>query len=439
MGKVLIVGGGAAGMLAAVAAAEKGSEVHLFEKNEKTGKKLFLTGKGRCNLTNASDLQTVMQNIVTHRKFLYSALYTFSNVQMMELVERFGTPLKVERGNRVFPASDKSSDILKALGAAMSHYGVKVHLNRRVQGLIVEENPAAISGEGAQKKERTEKTAQKRRVTGICFPDGRRIYGDAVILATGGLSYPSTGSDGDGLRFAKELGIEVETPRPALVPLEIRETLCRELMGLSLKNVGVTVWKGKKKLYDGFGEMLFTHFGVSGPLILSASSVIGQELQQENLLLKIDLKPALDRERLDRRILRDLEEASGKQLKNALGGLLPGRMIPFVIERSGISPQQRVDEITREQRERLGSILKNFELTVTGTRGFEEAIITQGGVQVKEVNASTMESKKISRLFVAGEMIDVDALTGGYNLQIAWSTGYLAGISAAQAGSLDIS
>ncbi|MBE5921788.1 MAG: NAD(P)/FAD-dependent oxidoreductase [Lachnospiraceae bacterium] len=408
MGKVVIIGGGPAGMLAAIGVAENGHEAHIYEKNEKLGKKLFITGKGRCNLTNASDMETILQNIVTNRKFMYSALYTYTNEQIVGLIESYGVPTKVERGNRVFPVSDKSSDVIKALSLALDANGVQVHLKSKVKDLIVQAGEAK----------------------GIVLDNGNCVYADAVIVASGGLSYPSTGSDGDGFAFARKQGIEVTQMRPALVPLTIKEDICKDLMGLSLKNVCVTILDGKKQLYQNFGEMIFTHFGVSGPLILSASSIVAKKVREKELTMYLDLKPALDEEQLDKRLLREFEQFANKQFKNSLDSLLPKKLIPVIIELSGIHPEQKVNEITRGQRENLRRVLKQFPLTVTGTRGYHEAIITQGGISVKEINAGTMESKKVKSLFFAGEVLDVDAMTGGYNLQIAWSTGYLAGIHA---------
>lgn len=419
MRKVIVVGGGAAGMMAAVAAAEAGSGVCLIEKNEKLGKKLFITGKGRCNVTNGADMETVFANVCTNKKFLYSAFHRFDNHRMMEFLEGAGCPLKIERGDRVFPASDHSSDVIAALQRELKKRDVEILLHTRVKELLSNGTEDAASADG-------------RRISGVRLGDGRILDADAVIICTGGISYPSTGSTGDGYRFAQEAGHRVTECRPSLVPLETAEAWCRDLMGLSLRNVTVRMVSGKKELYRGFGEMLFTHFGVSGPLILSASCYYGKR-KGDDVRLYIDLKPALDEEQLDRRMLRDFEESKNKQFKNVLGGLFPARLIPLMITLSGIHPDKKVNEITREERKIFVSLIKNIPLTVTGTRPYEEAIITGGGVAVKEVNPSTMESKKMKGLYFAGEVLDLDAMTGGFNLQIAWSTGRLAGENAGAA------
>lgn len=397
-------------MTAAIAAAENGHEVHLLEKNEKLGKKIFITGKGRCNVTNACDMDDLFQSVVTNARFLYSAFYGFTNQDMMALLENAGCPLKTERGERVFPVSDKSSDVISALSGRLKELGVTICLNQEVKGLWVEDG--VCRGVVMEKDMRNQ---------------NQRLSADGVILATGGLSYPTTGSTGDGHRFAKSAGHTVTALYPALVPFTTAETDALTLQGLSLKNIEITVTNGKKELYREFGEMLFTHFGVSGPVLLSASSFAAKLLQKGNLELSIDLKPALSKEQLDARILRDFEGLKNKLFKNALDKLFPSKLIPVMIERSGISPEKQVNEITREERRRLVEITKAFKLTLTGLRGFNEAIVTQGGVSVKEVNPSTMESKKVKGLYFAGEVLDLDAVTGGYNLQIAWSTGWLAG------------
>ncbi len=407
MKNVIVIGGGAAGMMAAIAAAQRGCKVVLLEKNEKLGKKLFITGKGRCNVTNAADMENLFANVCRNRKFLYSAFYGFDNMALMDFLEKEGCPLKTERGDRVFPVSDHSSDIIAAFSSAMRRLGVEVHLNTEVRSLLC--------AEGA--------------VTGVTLTNGKVMKADKVIVCTGGVSYPSTGSTGDGYRFAESSGHGIVTPQPSLVPFEAKETWCRDLMGLSLKNVSLRMVSGKKELYSDFGEMLFTHFGVSGPLILSASAFY---TGAPDTMLYLDLKPALTTEQLDKRLLRDFDENKNKQFKNALNGLFPVKLIPVMISLSGISPEKKVNEISREERHRLMECIKNLPLSVKGTRGFEEAIITRGGIAVKDVNPSTMESKKVKGLYFAGEVLDLDALTGGYNLQIAWSTGYLAGESAAK-------
>ena len=410
-------------MMAAIGAARAGADVTLLEKNEKTGKKLFITGKGRCNLTNACDQEDFFENVISNGKFLYSAFYRMDNRAVMDFFEDAGCRLKIERGERVFPVSDHSSDVISALNRQMEKEHIKVCLNTCVKEILTEDDATEYS-EG--------KLAYRGRVRGVRLSDGSKMAADAVILATGGKSYSSTGSTGDGYFFARALGHTVKEIKPALVPFTVKEDWCMEMQGLSLKNVSVQLKKDKKKIYEGFGEMLFTHFGVSGPLILSASSYYVRKYAGMPVLLMIDLKPALTREQLDKRLLRDFEENKNRQFKNALDSLLPTKMIPVIIRLSGISPEKRVNEITREERSALIECLKNLTLTVTGTRGFQEAIITQGGIHVKEICPSTMESKLISGLYAVGEVLDLDAVTGGFNLQIAWSTGYLAGVSAAE-------
>ena len=411
MSKVIVIGGGPAGMMAAYAAAESGHAVTLLEQNEKLGKKLFITGKGRCNLTNASDMEQLFANVVSNRKFLYSAFYSYDNEQVVSFFESHGMPTKTERGNRVFPVSDHSSDVIAALSAALRGQHVEVFLHTKVKRLLLE------------------KRDEEKRVTGVELADHTKMHADAVIVATGGISYPSTGATGDGYRMAEESGHKMVSPTPALVPMETKEPWVRDLQGLSLRNVRMSVTRGKKKLYEDFGEMLFTHFGVSGPLVLSASGCIPAKAFDQELSMTIDLKPALDVEQLDHRILREFDEMKNKQFKNSLGHLLPAKMIPVMIALSGIDPDTKVNEISREQRQNLLHLFKNMPLTITGLRDFKEAIITKGGVSVKDINPSTMESKLVQGLYFCGEVLDLDALTGGYNLQIAWSTGHLAGIS----------
>lgn len=411
MDRIIVIGGGAAGMMAAAAAAERGKKVILFEKNEKLGKKVYITGKGRCNLTNACDIENLFGNVVTGAKFLYSAFYGFDNWAVIRFFEDIGCKTKIERGERVFPVTDHSSDVIAALSRHLKKLGVDIRLNASVKRVLAEEG----------------------KVTGILTEDGMKVEADAVILASGGLSYPVTGSTGDGYRIAEEKGHSVKTTFPALVPLVIKEEWCKSLQGLSLKNVKVILSQnGKKAFYEGFGEMLFTHFGVSGPLMLSASSYYTGRKSKENTTMYLDLKPALSIEQLDRRVLRDFEENKNKQFKNSLGALFPVKLIPVIIELSGIDPEKKIHEITKEERTNFICLIKNLEMTVTGTRGYQEAIITKGGIDVKEVNPSTMESKLVKGLYFAGEILDLDALTGGFNLQIAWSTGYLAGSSAAE-------
>lgn len=424
--RVLVVGGGAAGMMAAAAAAESGASVCLVEKNEKLGKKLFITGKGRCNVTNAADVETLLSNVCTNRKFLYSAFYDFDNRALMEWLEKAGCPLKVERGERVFPVSDHSSDVIAALRRELIKRDVKILLNREVEGLVLRE-----SGQDAKSA-----APSRREIAGVRFPDGSGMEADSVIVCTGGCSYPSTGSTGDGYRFARETGHRVAEQIPSLVPLLVKEDWCGRLMGLSLKNVRIVLREDGREVYSGFGEMLFTQSGVSGPLILSASSCLGRGKKRsgENgageAALYIDLKPGLDAQQLDRRLVREFEANRHRQFKNSLGELLPAKLIPVMVELSGIRPDKRGDEITREERRAFGELLKRLPLTVTGTGGFGEAVVTRGGVSVRDVNPSTMESKIVKGLYFAGEVLDLDALTGGFNLQIAWSTGHLAGKSA---------
>lgn len=393
MSKVAVIGGGAAGMFASIFAARNGNEVHLFEKNEKLGKKLFITGKGRCNVTNGADIETLLANVRANPKFLYSAFYGCSNEMVMDFFEKEGCRLKVERGDRVFPVSDHSSDIIAALERAMKKAGVRVHLHHEVKSL-----------------------------------EELKDF-DSVIVATGGMSYQSTGSTGDGYRFAKDLDIKVTELTPGLVPLNIEGEIPKLLQGLSLKNVTAAIYDGKKELYKDFGEMLFTHFGVSGPLILTGSSYISRQIKKGPLRLVIDLKPALTKEQLDARILREFEEGKNRQFKNVLGSLFPSKLIPVMIDLSGISPEKKVNEISRAEREAFVNLIKGFELKITSLRGWNEAIITRGGVSVKEINPSTMECKNHPGVYFAGEVLDLDAKTGGFNLQIAWSTGYLAGSS----------
>lgn len=407
MSKVIVIGGGAAGMFAAIQAAKKGHQVVLLEKNEKLGKKIYITGKGRCNITNACDTEELFQNVMRNNKFLYSAFYTCSNYQVMDFFESNGLPIKTERGERVFPQSDHSSDVIAVLQRVLKQEGVDIHLYTEVKKISIKEG----------------------QVNGVFLADGSFLSGEQVIVATGGCSYVTTGSTGDGYRFAKEAGHKVTKLTPALVPFETAEPWIKELQGLSLRNVSVKIEKNGKVLYDSFGEMLFTHYGVSGPLFLSASSVVNDYEDKMPLHLTIDLKPALEEEQLDKRILRDFEENQNRQFKNAVQKLFPAKLIPVMIRLSGISPEKKVNEITREERQGFVKLIKAFPMTLSRLRDFNEAIITRGGVSVKEINPSTMESKLVKGLYFAGEVLDLDALTGGFNLQIAWSTGYLAGDS----------
>ena len=408
MGKIIVVGGGAAGLIAAGRAGENGHEVHLYEKNNRLGKKIYITGKGRCNVTNAGDIDDFMDNIPGNPYFMYSAFYTLDSKATIEFFENLGVKTKVERGNRVFPVSDKAGDIVAALERYVKKNKVKLHLESCVKDIIAEDGV----------------------VKGIRLANGNEIYGDAVIVATGGLSYPGTGSTGDGYRFAKEMGHTVTKLYPSLVPLRTKENWCERLMGLSLKNISIVIKNNKgKTVYKDFGEMLFTHYGVSGPVILSASRHLLGKLDGGNTL-SIDLKPALDEKKLDDRLLRDFEKYINKDFKNALDDLLPQKLIPVIIELSNISPEKKVHDITKEERKNLCRLIKNLTVTITGTTGYNEAVVTSGGVNTDELNPATMESKIIKNLHFAGEVIDVDAYTGGFNLQIAFSTGYCAGMYA---------
>ncbi len=409
MRKVIVIGGGAAGMMAAVAAAEQGAEVLLLEKNEKLGKKLYITGKGRCNITNACEPEELFKKIVTNRRFLYSALYSFTNEDTIRFFEDCGVPVKIERGGRVFPVSDKSSDVINGLAGRLKQAGVTVRLHAAVNKVCTEDG----------------------KVTGVLLQNGERLSCDACVVATGGLTYASTGSTGDGYTFGKLCGHTVTECYPSLVGLKIAEPFAKELEGLSLKNVRLRAMQGKKELYHDMGELLFTADGVSGPLVLSASSAVTDKLSDGEVVLELDLKPALSKEELDARILRDFEEAKNKQFRNALDKLLPQRLIRVIITLCGIPEEKQVNAITKKERAVVADVLKGMRLHIKRTGGFNEAVITRGGIAVREVNPSTMESKLTKGLYFAGEVLDVDALTGGYNLQIAWSTGYLAGTSAA--------
>jgi len=405
--RVVVIGAGPAGMMAAGKAAERGIDTILAEKNDRVGKKILISGKGRCNITNNTDIEGLIENIPGNGSFLYSAFYTFSNTDLVEFFNKRGLMTKVERGGRVFPVSDKSKDVADVLLRYVTGNGARVLLKSPAQ---------EIKAEGG-------------RVKSVLLKNGDEIKCDSVILATGGASYPGTGSTGDGYEMARKLGHTIVDLKPSLVPLVAEEPWVKELQGLSLKNVSVTfINKNGKKIYDDFGEMLFTHFGVSGPVILSGSRHI-LDYDFKNVRLSIDLKPALSEEKLDERIRRDFEKYSRKQYKNSLDDLLPQKLIPVVIKLSEIQPEKPVNQITREERRKLVHILKNLELTITGSRPIKEAIVTAGGVSTDEINPSTMESKIIKGLFFAGEIIDVDGYTGGFNLTIAFSTGYLAGLN----------
>lgn len=415
MSKVIVIGGGPAGVLAACTSAQNGHSVTLIERNKRIGRKLMITGKGRCNVTNyCTDVQELIGMIPVNGRFLYSAFSSFMTYDTMSLFEDLGVPLKVERGNRVFPVSDKSVDIVDALDRYLRKCNVKI-VNARVSDILTDPDCNSVCG--------------------VLTEDGTRLTCDAVVLATGGLSYPTTGSTGDGYRIAEKLGHTVTELSPSLVPMECDDPCCREMQGLTLKNTEIKITEkcngtdtGGKVIYTDFGEMIFTHFGVSGPMILSASSHI-RNLESGHYSLHIDLKPALTAEQLDARLQRDFQKASNKDFQNALGGLLPSKMIPVMVRRSGIDPQKKVNQITKSERILLASLLKDFSIDILRFRPITEAIITSGGIEIKEINPKTMESKLVKNLYFAGEIIDTDAYTGGFNLQIAFSTGYLAGNS----------
>ncbi len=407
MSKVLIVGGGAAGMFAAIAAARNGHDVCVYEKNEKLGKKLFITGKGRCNLTNDCDEETFFSSVLSNPRFLYSSFYGCTNQDVIRFFEEAGVRTKTERGGRVFPVSDHSSDVIRGLEREMKRLGVGAILRTEVKSI----------------------EDRNKRFSRIVLADGTEIPGDACIIATGGISYRSTGSTGDGYRFAESFGHKIKPCIPSLVPFEAKEEWPAKLQGLSLKNVEISLYDGKKKLYGDFGEMLFTHYGVSGPLVLSASGHVGRTLEKKELALFIDLKPALDEKALDRRVLRDFEEAGKKQFKNALQKLFPSQLVPVMVELSGIDPEKQANMITREERVSFVRLIKRLGLTVSGLRGFDEAIVTKGGIDVRGIDPATMESKLVKGVYFVGEALDLDALTGGFNLQIAWSTAHAAGSS----------
>lgn len=400
MSKVVVIGAGPAGMMAAMTAGKK-HEVVLLDGNDRIGKKLFITGKGRCNVTNAKDISEFFEYIPGNPHFLYSALYTFTNEDTMNFFKNENIKLKVERGDRVFPESDKSSDIIRGLSNGLSKSNVKILLKHKVKDINVSNN----------------------HIISVVTEDGEEIEGDYFIMCTGGASYQATGSTGDGQRFAKKIGHKIVPLKPSLVPVELEEDYVKELMGLSLKNVTVSIKEGKKTLYKNIGEMLFTHFGVSGPLILSGSRYI----TSGKYTLSIDLKPAISESDLDKRVQKDFHKYINKDFKNSLDDLLPKKLIPVIIRLSNINEDKKVNEITKEERRNLVHLLKNFEFNVKGLRSLNEAIVTAGGVNTKEIDPSTMKSKIIDNLSFAGEVIDVDAFTGGYNVQIALSTGFLAG------------
>lgn len=411
--KVVVIGGGAAGMIAAITAAKDNNEVIIIEKTSSLGNKLKITGKGRCNLTFEGDEEDFKKNIVTNYKFMYSSFSNFSNKDVVNYFESLGVKTKIERGGRIFPVSDKAVDVVRALENEIKKHNIKVMYNSNVKEIITKNN----------------------NVTGVKLENGKIVNLDKCIVATGGNSYKSTGSTGDGYRLLEKLGHTVTDIKPALVPLKSEDKICKELQGLSLRNISINLidTETNKLIYSDFGEMMFSHFGVTGPVILSASSRLNQvkdlknKFRNKKIKLQIDLKPALSSEVLDKRILRDFEKYTNKEFKNALNDLLPQKLIPVVIDISDIDENTKVHQITKKQREKLVSIIKNLEVIITDFMPIDMAIVTSGGINVKEVNPKTMESKIINGLYIAGELLDVDAYTGGYNLQIAFSTGFAAG------------
>ena len=414
--KVIIIGGGPAGIISAISSARNGNNVILIEKNNSLGKKLLITGKGRCNITSSININDFIKNIPGNGKFLYSAFQNFTNMDIIKLIEENGVKVKEERGNRIFPITDDSKDVLKSFEKELNKYkNIKIKLNTKVKE-VLEEN---------------------REVKGVILESGEKLFASKVIIATGGKSYPITGSTGDGYKMASKLGHTVEKIRGSLVPLTADKVLCQSMQGLSLRNVKIQIKdiEKNKKIYEDFGEMLFTHFGVSGPIILSASAHllryknIDKLLKENKIKLTIDLKPALSYEELDKRVLRDFEIFKNKEFKNSLFELLPKKIINPIINLSNINENKKVNEITKEERKILVNLIKSLEINIDGFRPVEEAIVTAGGISIKEINPKTMESKLIKGLYFAGEIIDVDAYTGGFNLQIAYSTGYTAGIN----------
>lgn len=403
--KIGIIGGGPGGIVAAGFAGSRGKDVTLIEKNNQLGKKLFITGKGRCNITNATDIENFFENIVTNSNFLYSSFYSFSNQDIIKLLESYGLEVKVERGNRVFPKSNKSNDVLKTFNNFLNFNNVKILLNKEVISINFLEEKFIIK-----------------------FNDGTENIFDKLIIATGGKSYPLTGSTGDGYKFAKNMGHSIESLKPSLVPLEIKEDWIKEIQGLSLKNVNLKTFVDNKLIHEEFGEMIFTHYGISGPIVLSTSNYINK-WDSKNIKLYIDLKPALSNQKLDKRILKDFEIYKNKQLKNGLNNLLPKKIIPIIINQTAIDEEKPIHQITKLERDKIIDQIKNLTLTFKKSRPIEEAIVTSGGISTKEIDPSTMESKILPGLYFAGEIIDVDGLTGGYNLQIAYSTGFLAGMN----------
>ena len=462
--QVIIIGGGPAGMLAAISSARNGNKVTILEKMDMLGKKILVTGKGRCNITSSLPIDDFIKNIPGNGMFMYSSFSNFDNQDILNILKDEGVETKIERGNRIFPVSDKADDVRKALIRVVKKLGVNIILNAKVKEILVKEEEDFILKEKEQKdislKKECDEVKNKKMdgdnntKNNIIDKIGKKVYGvraiingkeetilaDKVILATGGKSYPGTGSTGDGYELAQNVGHSITKIRPSLVPLTVKDNislkLCQKMQGLSLRNVSIKFIDTNKNkvIYEDFGEMLFTHFGVSGPVILSASAhllrykKIDELLKAGKIILSIDLKPALSKEKLDERVLRDFKEEKNKEFKNSLDKLLPKKMIDVVIQLSEINPEKRINEITKSERENLVKVLKGLEIEISGFRPIEEAIITSGGINIKEINPKTMESKLVHGLFFAGEIIDVDAYTGGFNLQIAYSTGYTAGL-----------
>ncbi len=418
-------------MMAAISASSEGKKVILLEKNEKLGKKLFITGKGRCNITNACGEEEFLNHVATNPRFLYSAFARFTNQDMIRFLNREGLKTKVERGQRVFPLSDRSSDVIAILKKVCERNHVQILYHVAVTEILLKKAKAeAVQEEPGEKGGRVKKTEDQPCFDGVRLKDGRVIRGDALILAAGGKSYPSTGSDGAGYRLAQSIGHSIKPVYPSLVPFIMKEMWCRDLMGLTLKNISVKVKHKKKLVYEGFGEFLFTHFGVSGPLVLTASTCLGRyqkPLEKGELTLVLDLKPALTMEQLEKRFLREFDTYRNKNISNVAERMLPRKMVPVFLREAGVPEEKKVRDITRKERRQMIETMKGWEMHIGGVRGFDEAIITRGGVPVKEVSPKTMESRLVQNVYFAGEILDVDAVTGGFNLQIAWSTGYTAG------------
>ncbi|MBC2577669.1 aminoacetone oxidase family FAD-binding enzyme [Peptostreptococcus russellii] len=409
MKKVAIIGAGAAGSIAAYFAAKSGADVTVYEKNNIIGRKLRITGKGRCNITNASDLEDIISNIYRNGNFMYSALYSFSNDNLMDLFKEYGLKLKIERGNRVFPESDKALDVVLTIEKMLKDAGVKIEFNKKVESIIIEDE----------------------RIKGIKLGDGKKIFADSVVIATGGVSYPLTGSSGDGYKMAGKAGHNITRLKPALAGLETVQLPRKEMIGLNLRNIGISLYENNKKIYEDFGELEFRNYGIDGPTIKSASCYV-EDTQKNTYYIVLDLKAALSEEKLDLRIQRDFKKYMNKNFENALNDLLPKSMIDFVISLSEIDRYKAVHQITKKERRKLLESIKKIRFYIKKIRPIEEAIVTSGGVEVKEINPATMESKKVEGLYFAGEIVDIDAYTGGYNLQAAFSMGYLAGISSSK-------